>query len=165
MSNWCCQTWIDLGPELAGMKVAALEKLLKRGIPKSTFSPIFRIIEGMTNFCPLCGTQIDMNVNVAVPKKEKTPVAPVVSTVPDSIKCPICRGTTKVGAGLNCMTCLGTGKLDKSNPHRKTFDSQYAEEEAEKMERNERARAKLEEEIRKNPKPLREDAKPENWAR
>lgn len=166
MSNWCCQTWVDLGPELSGMKVAQLEKLLKRGIPRSTFSPIFRIIEGMVNFCPLCGSQIQqISSSVPAPHKEHIVSKPIESNVPQNIKCPPCRGTGKVGDDLNCMTCFGTGLLDKTNPHRKQFDSKFAEEESARMEENERRKARIEAEIKKNPKPLREDAKPENWVK
>jgi hypothetical protein len=164
MSHWCCETWKDLSPELAGLKVASLEKLMKRGIPKSTFSPVFRLIEGMTNYCPLCGTQINHSTHVSS-QKQSVVIKPVESKIPPTIKCPICRGTGKVGGDSNCMTCLGAGVLDKSNPHRKTFDADYAKEMADKMEEKDRERAKLEEELRKNPKPLRDDAKPENWAR
>lgn len=165
--NWCCCTWLDLCQELAEMKVAQLEKLLKRGIPRSTFSPVFRLIEGIGNFCPNCGTQIGTKLeeNVGslpeVPKKRVEPES--VSKTPPLIKCPVCRGTGKVGDDLNCMICLGQGQLDKSNPHRANYDQAYSEELAEKMAENERKKEKIAEEIRKNPKPLREDAKPENW--
>jgi hypothetical protein len=63
------------------------------------------------------------------------------------------------------MTCLGAGVLDRSNPSRAKFDPVYAEEQAEKMERTNRKIVEKESEIQKNPKPLREDAKPENWGR
>ena len=161
--NWCCQTWLDLGPELSELKVKSLDKLLKRGIPRSTFSPVFRIIEGMTNFCPLCGTKINTNATAPVAEKVKEEVKPFISKVPSTIKCPPCRGTGMVGDGLTCMTCLGEKVLGKDNPHRRQFDPSFAEEEAEKLEHNNRRIAKIEAEIQKNPKPLREDAKPHNW--
>lgn len=167
MSNWCCQTWRDLGDELAIQKITSLDKLLKRGIPKSTFSPIYRILEGITNFCPLCGESLNAPVESKPKKRENVQVKsePIVSTVPDTIKCPPCKGTGRVGDGLNCMTCLGVGKLDKANPHRAEWDAQYAKELAEKMERNNQKIALIEKELKSNPKPLREDAKPENWAK
>jgi len=159
--NWCCQTWLDLGPELSELKVKSLDKLLKRGIPRSTFSPVFRLIEGMTNYCPLCGTRISSSEPL-LPVKKEAPKPPVSNT-PPSIPCPICRGTGRVGGDANCMTCLGSGKLTKANPNRKSYDKEYAKELADQMDGKEEARAKLEKKLRDNPQPLRDDAKPENW--
>lgn len=165
MSSWCCVAWRDLGIELAEQKTVALDKLLKRGIPRSTFSPIYRILEGIGNFCPLCGTSLNESVQAAPKKPEKVRLPePPPSTVPDVIKCPPCRGTGQI-SGCNCLTCLGEGKLDKSNPMRAQFDANFRREQAEKMERVTNKIVDKSAEIEANPKPLREDAKPENWSR
>jgi hypothetical protein len=165
--DWCCQTWRDLGEELAELKMSSLDKLVKRGIPRSTFSPVYRILEGLTTFCPLCGSPISTQLSIKseIKKENGVPSLPKVSSVPATIKCPPCRGTGQVGAGLNCMTCLGTGVLDKSNPMRQKFDPKFAEELAEKMELLNSKILKKTAEIEKNPKPLREDAKPDNWGK
>jgi hypothetical protein len=159
--NWCCAQWIDLGQEMADAKVLSLEKLLKKGIPRSTFSSIYRILEGVGNYCPCCGTSL----STTAPKQKEQVAPPPVSKVSPSIKCPPCRGTGKVGDGLNCMTCLGLGVLDKSNPSRAKYDPVYAEEINSKLEENNRRIVNVEKEIQKNPKPLRDDARPENWVR
>lgn len=164
-NGWCCQTWIDLSDELASAKLTALDKLIKRGIPKSTFSPIYRMLEGLATYCPLCGSRITKGVvtqnEVPVVGNPTTPAPKPLS--PSTVKCPPCRGSGHVSDGVNCMTCLGAGVLDKSNPNRATFDPVYAEELAGKMESVTQRIVVKESEIEKNPQPLREDARPENW--
>lgn len=162
--DFCCVAWKDLGVELAEQKIVALDKLIKRGIPRSTFSPIYRILEGITNHCPMCGASLNGSVQSAPKKPEKVRLPePLKSTVPDTIPCPPCKGTGQTGQDCNCMTCLGSGVLDKSNPMRSRFDGNFAKEQADKLERVTSKIVEKSSEIEANPQPLREDAKPENW--
>jgi len=161
--DWCCQVWLDLGKEMAEAKLVSLDKLIKKGIPRSTFAPIYRILEGIDHACPLCGCRLA--VGGAVPKP--TPAAPIapktVSKVPATIPCPPCKGTGKVGDGISCSTCFGEGKLDKSNPFRKSFDKAFREELAGREVAINENIVKKNAEIEANPQPLRDDAKPEAW--
>lgn len=158
--QWCCAQWIDLGTELAEQKVLALDKLLKKGIPRSTFSTIYRTLEGIGNFCPFCGGKISTTPQGKI-ETNPPPVAKPVSKAAPTIKCPPCRGTGKVGEGLNCMTCLGEGVLDRSNPNRVSFDPVLAEELGEKLAKVDAQRSKVVKQEEVNPQRLREDATPE----
>lgn len=163
--NFCCVAWADLGKELALQKEESLNKLIKRGIPRSTFSPIYRILEDITNFCPLCGSDLKKDSKQKETKATETKQDPVfISNTPVTIKCPPCKGSGTI-SGVNCLTCLGTGLLDKSNPMRGRFDPEFSKEQSEKLEFLTSKIVEKEVEIRANPKPLREDAKPENWGK
>lgn len=173
--QWCCQTWVDLGQELSDEKRKSLQKLIAKGIPRSTFSPISRILESISNFCPMCGCKIggstvtevvnQVSVTDSSAKPKNAPSKETVSASPPTIKCPPCRGKGTVSDGVNCMTCLGTGVLDKGNPHRRQYDPVFNAEFTEKMDKITSKIVEKEKEIEKNPQPLRDDAKPENWSK
>lgn len=161
MNGWCCALWSELGKELSEIKTKQLNKLIKKGIPRSTFAQVFSVMNRIGAFCPVCGSKATNPSENVAQKQQETEPPKKISKVPPAVKCPPCRGTGLVGDGLNCMTCLGTGTLTIDNPNRSRYDGSFAEEQQAKMDAVTKKITEKESEIAKNPKPIREDATPE----
>jgi len=117
--KWCCVTWEALAPELRDMKEAEISQLIEdKGIPKSTFAQVFKILDGMTNCCAYCGGSSNEEAPTVQPTaKLRTPVTPKESR--PTVFCAACAGTGKAGGDkrstIKCISCHGKGMRDGSN--------------------------------------------------
>ncbi len=120
--KYCCCTWLDLSAELAESKAQELVDLIQtKGIPRSIFAPVYRVLENIANFCPVCGSSLKASVaTTPVPQKGlvEPPNVPIKNLAPR-----ICRacggrktlGTDKNGVVIKCLTCHGEGIFNRDN--------------------------------------------------
>lgn len=113
----CCVSWQDLAGELSSAKLAEIDLMIKeKGIPRSVFALVSRTLENMENFCPVCGTNLQV-APVPTAEEIKEIVRPTVATEPNKVRtphtCPRCHGRGKVQGypDMNCSGCLGEGKI------------------------------------------------------
>ncbi len=116
--KYCCCVWESLSKELKEAKVDELEQVT--GVPKSVFAPVYKVLDKMGTFCPVCGSGLtsDAVKQQPTPKLVRTPELDVVPVKPVArIKCPYCKGQGLIGEDKNgieikCARCLGQGYHD-----------------------------------------------------
>lgn len=122
--RYCCVTYRELAPELIQVKTNEIEGLIKeKGLPRSVFASVIRVLNNMTQYCPVCGSGIDapqvFKDFSAGDKRTDAPRTETVKTV-DSAPCRQCGGRGILGKDSNgivikCIRCHGSGKMDNSN--------------------------------------------------
>ena len=143
MSNkFCCVTWESLAVELQGQKTEELDLLIAdKGLPRSVFAPVMKVLGAMTNFCPVCGSALTQEAQDSL----KIIATPIVQRTPEPQTqrrtCPKCNGKRNFGKDsngvvINCMNCHGLGFVDQR--HRvqdaKSEEEQKAEARIEEFE-------------------------------
>lgn len=152
----CCITWKEMSKEVSVTEVAKLDALVEKGTPRYALAVAYAQMASMGNYCPSCGFPVKEGVAVR-PKMDFTnPKPPVVETRTAQNTCAGCKGsgyTSGVaGVGAKHMPCLGLGFFNKDN----TASRPMSAEKQGKL-------ISVTHKIEKEKKPLREDAKPENY--
>ena len=165
MKKDCCCMWLELSKEVIAKETAILDALIEKGTPRYALAVAYAQMANMGNYCPSCGGALSSE---AIEKREtivlveQPPVAPpkppVVATRTVQNTCTKCKGTGytggEVGVGAKCMPCLGQGFYNNNNKPAPPLSP-------EKQDALLGVSAKIEREK----KPLREDAKKENWGK
>jgi hypothetical protein len=120
--KFCCVTWETLNQELREAKEVELSEM--QGVPKSVFAPVYRVLEKMYRFCPVCGTGLTEDaVKAPSPKilSGGSRTGKFEAEVPKKLrpKCAYCKGAGKIGEDKNgidikCARCLGQGYHDEN---------------------------------------------------
>lgn len=137
--KYCCCTWETLGTELADAKLLEIEAMISdKGLPRSVFAPVIKVLEKLQNYCPVCGSNLS---GVDIPPQTLIPVAtPIVQKnkepITKRIKCPKCNGKKSFGKDdqgivIRCMHCHGMGFVDQ----RHTVSESKSQEELEAEKR------------------------------
>jgi len=113
--KYCCVTWRELSEELKETKENEIYLTISdKGIPKSVFASVLKVLNSMALYCPVCGsglteeTKKTERVNIP-PRKAVAPSAPAPTQVYTT--CTQCMGRP---SAVKCNTCLGTGKIKQA---------------------------------------------------
>jgi len=113
MMRACCETWKDLSIELAEAKASEIVELVtEKQLPKSIFSSVIKVLEGMFAYCPVCGSGLteETKRGVCPPQRDDTPTPTPTTPLParKEYVCPKCKG--RKGETI-CTECLSTGVI------------------------------------------------------
>lgn len=122
--KYCCCTWTELSLELITAKETEINDLIStKGLPRSIFASVLKVLDQMQNYCPVCGGQLRQ---VAMPDSIKQPVK-TKNTNPiakiQKQRCNRCSGKGVLGhegkdnylgssIPIKCMNCHGEGWVD-----------------------------------------------------
>lgn len=119
--KYCCVVWEALALELAETKRTELNQLVTdKGIPKSVFASVFKVLEGMLNACPVCRSPLKPELFANLKEQHRTSVEQVTNETNENPsytvkgKCSRCGGQgilgiDKNGVKIKCMACHGQG--------------------------------------------------------
>ncbi len=145
--KYCCVTWGELAPELIAAKEAEINELISaKGLPRSVFASVFKVLNQMQNYCPVCGSGLSSEVIesqqvIAKPIVKQT-VKPNKSIVAKT-KCVRCNGRGVLGhegkdnyigssIAIKCMNCFGEGYVSEKHTVRESADEVEHEQVIEK---------------------------------
>lgn len=121
--KYCCVTWQELGPELADAKLRDIEKLISDSkLPRSVFASVFKVLERVLQYCPVCGSNIEASTPSVIASVEAPIATPIVQKAKEPVtkrsKCPRCAGRKSFGkddqgVNIKCMHCHGLGFVDQ----------------------------------------------------
>jgi RNA polymerase subunit RPABC4/transcription elongation factor Spt4 len=147
--KYCCCTWETLGVELADAKLAEIEALIAdKGLPKSVFASVFKVLDKLQNYCPVCGSNLSGCVEAPIVPSLLPVATPIVHKAPEPTtrraKCPKCNGRKSFGKDdqgivIRCMHCHGMGFVDQRHVIReaKSQEEIDAENRIEEFEKGE----------------------------
>lgn len=124
--KFCCVTYQELAPELIQSKSNEIDSLVKeKGLPRSVFASVIKLLNTMTNYCPSCGeclsSELKQLKTITPSVKINTEVENERTVVPNKVGiCRPCggRGTMGVDSNnikINCMSCHGSGKFESKH--------------------------------------------------
>lgn len=124
--KFCCVTYMELYPELAQIKSDEIDGLVKeKGIPRSVFAGVIKLVNGLGNYCPYCGTCLNPELTYVATKpanivQQVMPVADNKPIVPVKVRCNACAGRGILGRDKNqvdirCMKCHGEGTFQSKH--------------------------------------------------
>lgn len=120
----CCVTWQELSVELSVAKEGEINELINsKGLPRSMFASVLKVLTGMTNYCPSCGSVLNPELQPKLQQQHKVAIKEVAQAVQESptytakVKCAACAGRGILGIDrnkvkINCMKCHGSGELE-----------------------------------------------------
>lgn len=115
--SYCCVTWSELAPELIQAKSDEVESLIKdKGLPRSVFASVIRVLNSMDNYCPSCGSGLKAASRAINSAPVLIPAPPVEEPKPTQVRCRGCAGKGILGVDENsiqikCASCHGDGYI------------------------------------------------------
>lgn len=116
--KFCCITWQELSTELHTAKDTEINNLmLTSSLPRSMFASVFKVLDGMANYCPVCGSVLNKALTPVAKEQHRQALDTAnknINEMPTTEKrlCRACAGKGTLGKDANnveikCMSCHG----------------------------------------------------------